>query len=389
MATPKADARLRAVLLEDDEVDLAVVERELRQLEDLKTDTVQTLAEALQLIGSNEYDLCILDLNVPDSHGIETFRTVAREKPDVPIVVLTGSDDSLLGLQAVREGAQDFLVKGASEPGRLSASVRFSLERQRLINDLRANADELKRSNEELENFAYIASHDLQEPLRMVSAYCSLIKKRYHGKLDRDADEFIDFAVDGADRMSHMIQDLLKFSRVGRRDTIFQDCDAQTAFDIALANLEVSISGTDAAITHDELPLVHANHGQLVQVFQNLIGNGVKFRGEESPRIHVGAKNREVNGEVLWEFSVADNGVGINPDYAERVFEMFHRLDRKTEGNGIGLSICRKIVKRHGGEMWVTPAEGGGSVFRFTLPPASRGADDSDVGGASGPETTA
>ncbi len=364
------DARLRVLVLEDSEADLAIIKRELRFLEEAEVKRARTLGEALQSIEGRDYDLCILDLNVPDSRGIDTFRRIFGEAVDVPVVVLTGLDDVALGTQAVREGAQDFVIKGESVPGRLGTTVRFAVERQRLVNELRAKTEELERSNEDLENFAYVASHDLQEPLRMVSGYCGLIKRRYAGRLDSDADEFIEFAVDGANRMSRMIRELLNFSRAGSRETVFQDCPVASALDIAFANLDTSLSGAGAVVTSGELPQVYANQGQLVQVFQNLIGNALKFRGSEAPRIHVDAARCDSEGADLWEISVTDNGVGVDPAYSERVFEMFHLLDRKTEGCGIGLSICRKIVKRHGGRIWLEPADGGGSVFRFTLPPA-------------------
>lgn len=231
---------------------------------------------------------------------------------------------------------------------------------------LRKSVLDLKRSNTELEQFAHIASHDLQEPLRMVSSYMELMKRRYKGKLDSDADEFIDFAVDGANRMKTLIDDLLTYSRVGTRGKPLTPTDCETLFLQTLSNLNVSIDDSDAVITHDTLPTVMADDSQLAQVFQNLIGNAIKFRGDEPPRVHVAAELKA--GE--WIFSVADNGIGISPEYFERIFVIFQRLHGRGEyeGTGIGLAVCKKIVERHGGRMWVESEPGQGSTFYFTIP---------------------
>ena len=241
-------------------------------------------------------------------------------------------------------------------------------ERKQAEEKLRATAAELGRSNQELEQFAYIASHDLQEPLRMVSSYMQLIAKRYQGKLDSDADEFIAYAVDGALRMQELINDLLAFSRAGTRGKPFQLINTEAVLNAALENLKLAIDENHARITHDPLPSVLADESQLAQVFQNLIGNAFKFHGEEPPRVHVSA--RKTSG--FWEFSVRDNGIGIDPQFFERVFLIFQRLSTRAEhpGSGIGLAICKKIVERHGGRIWIESVPGQGATFFFTLPAA-------------------
>lgn len=225
---------------------------------------------------------------------------------------------------------------------------------------------ELARSNEELGQFAYIASHDLQEPLRMVASYTELLSRRYKGQLDSDADEFIAFAVDGANRMQRLIEDLLTFSRVGTRGTDLLGISSEEALQRALINLRGSIEESGALVTHDLLPEVLADETQLVQLFQNLVGNAIKYRRSGVPRVNISAA---VDGPDRWSFAVADNGLGIEPQYFEKIFGMFQRLHKREEyaGTGIGLAICKKIVERHGGAIYVESQPGQGSTFTFTL----------------------
>jgi PAS domain S-box-containing protein len=250
------------------------------------------------------------------------------------------------------------------------ATVVDITERKQAERQLEQQTAELSRSNRELEQFAYVASHDLQEPLRMVSSYCGLLARRYKGKLDRDADEFIQFAVDGATRMKDLIDDLLAYSRVGRQEKPLVMVDAGESVRSALANLEIAIKETGASIIYAALPRVIADPVQLTQVFQNLISNALKFRGSRRPVIHVSARHsNERQAPIQWMFSIQDNGIGFEPQFQKRVFVIFQRLHTREEyeGNGIGLAITKKIIERHGGTIWVESTPGTGTTFFFTL----------------------
>ena len=234
---------------------------------------------------------------------------------------------------------------------------------------LTEQAEELRRSNRDLEQFAYVASHDLQEPLRKIASFTQLLQKRYGGQMDERADQYIAFAVDGAKRMQQLIQDLLGFSRVGRVGGEVSDVDLAVALSAALENLSESVAESGAVVTHDELPVVRGERPLLTQLFQNLVGNAIKFRDpSRPPTVHLSA--RRVGDS--WELECRDNGIGIDPQYAERVFVIFQRLHAKDvyEGTGIGLSLCKKIVEFHGGRIWIEQPEGVGTSIRWTLPAA-------------------
>ncbi len=238
--------------------------------------------------------------------------------------------------------------------------------RKQAEEELRRSHDELERSNTELQQFAYVASHDLQEPLRMVSSYMGLLERRYKGRLDADADDFIGYAVDGAKRMRMLINDLLEYSRVGTHGKAFGPVDCETLLNRVLGHLQLSIQDSGATVTHDHLPIVIGDGAQLIRLFQNLINNSLKFRKDAPPLIHISAEPSDGN----WLFSVHDNGIGIDPQYADRIFVIFQRLHDREEypGTGIGLAICKKIVERHGGRIWIQSEQDKGATFFFTIP---------------------
>jgi signal transduction histidine kinase len=298
--------------------------------------------------------------------GIWIRRTIAT-----PVERLGGEVRTVAGGQFGRQvnaqGPRELFVLGTDIESMRRQIVTELTTAQALNRRLDTQTVELQRSNSDLEQFAYVASHDLQEPLRKVSSFCELLAKRYAGQLDERADQYINFAVDGARRMSVLINDLLAFSRVGRSAA---DEWSSVRCDVLLAqaarNLDEVITQTGARITQDPLPTVHGEASLLTTVFQNLVGNAIKFRGEQPPQIHIGV---QCDGE-FWSFRVSDNGIGIDPAYAEKIFAIFQRLHSKDAypGTGIGLALCRKIIDYHNGRIWLDPDTMSGSTFCFTLP---------------------
>ena len=280
--------------------------------------------------------------------------------------VLIGAHNDPLGLLCVcsssqRQVSQDdrvFLESMANIVASAWAREQAEEARARFLR-------ELERSNDELKQFAYVASHDLQEPLRTVGSFVQLLARRYQGQMDQDADDFIEFILDGVTRMRGLINDLLRYSRVGTSTEPFEVVQARDSLDRALANLQVAMEESQAEVVCGDLPMVLADRGQLVQLFQNLLGNALKFRSEAAPRLEISVTRRGPS----WLFSVSDNGLGIKPQFAETIFLIFKRLHTRAEypGSGIGLALCKKIVDRHDGEIWVEPREGG-TTFCFTLP---------------------
>ena len=291
--------------------------------------------------------------------GIATWGTLGGSGP----FMRDDPNDSLLLLQA-------FMAVTVLMSLSLAAAVS---ESRRARQALEAQAAELARSNADLEQFAYAASHDLKEPLRAVTSFVQLLARRYKGRLDNDADEFIQYAVEGTSRMATMVDDLLEYSRAGRHHEPFQPTDSGEALTRALANLALVIKESRAVVTSEGLPRVNGDALELAIVFQNLIGNAIKFRGEEPPQVHVSA----LRERRRWLFSVRDNGIGIDPAHRERIFALFQRLHGRDRypGSGIGLTICKKIVERHGGSIWASSTPGIGSTFYFTLPLAEHGGE--------------
>lgn len=494
-------AKVRVLLVEDS-VAQAKIARLALQGRGLEVDCASTLSEALSRLNKPGIDAILLDLSLPDSNGIETFYKVSSAKPDVPIVILSGHDSQDVALEALKHGAQDYLIKGHASDDSIARCLRYAVERfyaelalrrgekrvriilensydafismdskwniiewniqaERTFGTTRAEAlgqkfssiaphhlrkqyardvaayfkehqskvsrmngemtaihkdghefpieivifrikDDadcmycafvrdiserkhaaekleqrvqertaaLTRSNEELKQFAKIASHDLQEPLRAVEGFANLLAESTKGKLDADCNEFIEYILDGTRRMRQLIEGVLVHSNIQGDDSEPLSTDCNSVLEEVLANLNISIRECGAHLEIDNLPHTLVERWQLVQLFQNLISNALKYRSIENPQITIKAE-RTVNE---WLFSVSDNGIGIEPKYAEKIFDIFARLHRKNEysGTGMGLAICKKIVTTHGGRIWVESEPGRGSVFLFTLPAADK-----------------
>jgi PAS domain S-box-containing protein len=362
-------------------------ERQLARMEGRYRGLLEAAPDAMVVVNSNG-QIVLLNLQTEKQFGYRRDELLWQK---VTTIVPNGFAERLVadGLRSAEEALAQKIGTGIELTGRrkngsvfpieimlsplgspdgvlVTAAIRDITARVAAEADLLQKVEELNRSNEELAQFAYIASHDLQEPLRMVASYTQLLSRQYKGRLDADADEFIAYAVDGASRMQRLIQDLLLYSRVGTKGRDLLDTASETTLKHALLNLRGAIEESGALVTHDPLPTVRADELQLTQLFQNLIGNAIKYQNPGIPRVHVSAHR---DGGEKWMFSVQDNGLGIDSKYFERIFGMFQRLHKREEfdGTGIGLAICKKIVERHGGAISVESQVGRGSTFTFEL----------------------
>jgi PAS domain S-box-containing protein len=358
---------------------------ELIQPENTRVRTIAAYGNG-QILENFEYDLahtpcetivgkqlCVYPHQIQQQFPLDLFlQTVQAESfMGVPLFDSTGRAVGLIAVLSRQPWPETQLM--AEILNIFAARAAAELERQQAEAELQRQKQDLARSNAELQQFAYVASHDLQEPLRMVTSYLELLERRYKGQLDPKADQFIAYAVDGAVRMQTLINALLSYSRIGSREQLFEPVNCEEVLQDVLTNLQVTIAQNNAHITHDPLPIVSGDRTQLTQLFQNIINNGIKFRREEAPHIHL-AVTRLSN---KWLFSIRDNGIGIETQYIDRIFVIFQRLHSRSEypGTGIGLAICKKIVERHGGKLWVESQDesqtneqiGHGSTFYFTL----------------------
>ena len=312
------------------------------------------------------------DFKITDSGSMKTVMKDLRKMLSPKILKQTGESKPITaafevvledGLKVWAETNINIMRDEEGNPIGLLGITRDITKRKRAEDELKKILENLESSNKELEQFAFIASHDLQEPLRMIGSFVQLISRRYKGKLDSNADEFIDYAVEGAKRMQDMINGLLEYSRVGTQGKPFEKVDFEAIIDRTLEDMAIDIGESGVVITHDPMPTVFADDSQLVQLLQKLIENAIMYRSEEVPHIHLSSEKKDDE----WVFSVADNGIGIDSGYTEYIFQIFRRLNRKISGAGSGLAICRRIIDRHGGRIWVESEKEKGSTFYFTI----------------------
>lgn len=497
MNTPK-DRIIKILLFEDNPGDAGLIEEMLEELdEQYKLLNVETLEDGLDTLKNQHFDLILLDLGLPDSDGIETLLDVNNKTPKTPIIVLTGLNNEEMGTIAVKNGAQDYLIKKEIDGILLERSIRYAITRKksekkyltlfnsidegfctievifdnkdnpidyrfleinpafqdqtglieaegklmrdlapdheeywfeiygkvaltgkpiRFVNEAKAlnrwydvyafkvgdpgdrevailfnditkfketenklreyqetleekvkkRTEELAKSNDDLKHFAYVASHDLREPLRMISSFLQLLERRYSNKLDQEANEYIGFAVNGAKRLDEMIQDLLEFSKITRKEMERSEVDLNKVLEQTKINLKYVIDANNVKINYNTLPTIFGDEILLELLFQNLISNSIKYRREETPKIDITAI-KKLN---YYLFAIKDNGIGMSSDHLKRIFTIFQRLHSKEEyeGTGIGLSIVEKIVHQHEGKIWAESELGKGSIFYFTLP---------------------
>jgi len=397
--------RVKVLLVDDKPENIVALEA---LLDDLVEDIIKAYSgkDALRACLEHDFAVILLDVKMPDMDGFETAAMIRdRERSHgTPIIFLTALKSEEHLFRGYHMGAVDYLSKPivpeilrskvsvfvdlcrkssllrkqaadvAAKNAELEREIAERVRAERRAQDLNAELEarvedrtrELSRMNEELRQFAYVASHDLQEPLRTIGSYAQLLSRRYKGQLDTDADDFIQYMVGGVNRMHTLLNDMLAYSRVN--ETYGRPLDLvnlEVVLGTALLNLDFSIRESGAEITHDPLPTVNCDDVQLTQVFQNLVGNAIKYRGGSVPKIHISAERR---GDE-WTIGVRDNGIGIKSEYQDRIFGIFKRLHgRELPGTGMGLAICKRIIDRHGGRIWVESEPGHGSTFWFTLP---------------------
>lgn len=375
---------IRILLVEDDEDDYLLIRDLLGEIPESKftLEWVASFDEAIARVQQQQHDVYLIDYRLQEHNGLELLAAVQQQGNDAPVIVMSGRCDRQLDITALRQGAADYLDKAYLQSSLLEHYIRAAIERDRALKKLQHSEhryrelfereqrlnEELIRSNAELEDFAYIASHDLQEPLRAVSGFAQLLDAEYRQQLDETATEYLDFIIDGAKRMRALVGDLLAYSRIAQEEIDFVPVACHDAVAEAIENLQSIIQETAARIEYCHLPVVRGHHSMLVQLFQNLLHNSMKFhRLEVRPRVEISARLRD---DGYWLLSVADNGIGISEEYHDRIFKIFKRLHTQREfpGTGVGLSLCQKIVKRHGGEIWLSSQVGSGTTFYLTLP---------------------
>ena len=381
---PVQDGSGQLLIVDDNEASRDVLRR---QVERLGYTAIQAASggEALEMLRTRKFDAVLLDLMMPGMNGMQVLESIQADDVlrAVPVVVLSALDQIEGASRCIEMGAEDYLFKPVSAV-LLRARLHATIERKRLWDRERLRARELedlsrelKQANEELKRFAYVASHDLQAPLRTVVTQLQLLERKLGGKLEPEDRQFVSYAIEGARRMRDLIRDLLSYYQLSTKERKADPVSPEEVLAEVVESLAASVAETGAAITHDPLPVILADRVQVVQLFQNLIGNALKYRSERPPKIHVSASDEGSS----WRFLVSDNGLGIEPKYREHIFEMFRRLHSADfPGTGIGLAICQRVVEQLGGRIWVESTPGEGSTFYFTVSAARVAEAKSSIG---------
>ena len=355
------------LLVEDNAADAYLLGQFLVTEEHIELTQVERLHGAIQCLKERSFDALLLDLSLPDSRGVNAVKKIHKAYPEIPILVLTELNDKEAAIAALREGAQDYLIKGEIQRIWLVRAIQYAIERQQTLDKLTTLNDELTRSNQELEQFAYVVSHDLQQPLQSIFGFARLLAYSYHNRPDEPVNQYISQIIDASRHMSQLIQDLLTYATVDQAEPLCEPIDCNQVIEQVVAELHQSIDESHAVIHIDGLPTICANETQLSQLFQNLLSNALKYHSpEHPPQVDVSAKHQKNE----WLFGIHDNGIGIQPEHFEQVFQIFQRLPTEDEypGTGIGLATCKKIVEHHGGRIWVDSKPTLGTTFYFTLP---------------------
>lgn len=359
---------IKLLIIEDSSADADLIRDFLKESSSaiFSITHVSRFNEAVEMLQKDFFDAILMDMTLPDAQGLSMMERFKEYTYGVPIIILTGTfDDNALAIEALHRGASDYLVKEGIEERAISRSIRYAIERKKGEVELQRAMDELARSNTDLEQFASMVSHDLKAPLRNIGGFVRLLQRDYQGKMDKTADEYISYTVEGIDKLNNLIDDLLHYARVGRSEESMAPIHCEVVFNEAVGNLKAAIHETGATITHDLLPTLMGRQSEMVQLFQNLIGNAIKYYDKKPPVVHIAS---EQTGKE-WRITVSDNGIGMDPKYIDQIFLPFKRLHtyQAYPGTGIGLAICRKIVEGYGGRIWVESVLGQGSTFYFTL----------------------
>jgi signal transduction histidine kinase len=365
----------RILIVEHEPDDIEFLQYQLKKGElHYLSEVVQERESYEQALRDFKPHIVLSDYVLPDFDGATAFYIKQEISPDTPFIIVSGTIGEENAVELIKAGVTDYVLKDklftvVTKMSRALKESKERIEKKHQEEKLASYARELERSNKELEEFAYIASHDLQEPLRMVGSFLQLLQQRYHDKLDKEANEYIHYAVDGATRMKRLIGDLLNYSRT-HKEWVIERVDITEVIRDALKNLAASIKDSGAMIHFEDMPVLDTDPAQMLQLFQNLIGNAIKFSKEDvSPVIEICSTQKSDH----WLFSVKDNGIGIDQQYAEKVFVIFKKLHNKARynGTGIGLAIAKRIVEQHHGKIWFESVAGEGTTFFFTLKPAT------------------